>query len=282
MNQPERLLSLASGVLPEFSPEQTAAAAVAAGWDAVGLWVEPPIWTAATTRGVRDRLGDAGLRVLDVEVVWIKPGPLDPDHLRILDIGVEVGAENVLVVSSDPDMDATAAKLTALVDHARGTGLRVALEFAAFTHVRGLADAMAMLARPGLEEATLLVDPLHFARTGGKPHDLADVPASRFTYAQFCDAPAHGPHPDDGAAIIHEAIDLRLMPGDGELPLAALLEVLPPRLPLSVELRSKALRDGYSDPGERAAAVLRATLAQPYLRQTVSSPTYPAEPTGSA
>jgi sugar phosphate isomerase/epimerase len=261
MSATSRVLSLASGVLPEFSPEQTAAAAIAAGWDGVGIWVEPRDWTAATTRGVRRRVRDAGLRLLDVEVVWLQPGPFDPDHLRTLDIGAELGAENLLVVSSDPDRQATTEKLIRLVNHARGTGVRVALEFAAFTKVRGLNDALAVLAHPDLTDATLLVDPLHFARTGGQPADLANIPAGRFAYAQFCDAPATGPHPDDAGAIIHEAVDLRLMPGKGELPLADLLRALPDTLPLSVELRSKSLRDGFPDPADRARAVLQATRA---------------------
>ena len=254
-------MSLASGVLPDFGPEQTAAAAVQAGWDATGIWVEPASWTAATTREVRVRLGDAGLSVLDVEVVWLQPGPLDPAHLRLLDIGAELAASNVLVVSSDPDMHATARKIAALTDHARGTGLRVALEFAAFTEVRGLDDAMALLGQPGLDDVSLLVDPLHFARTGGRPADLARVTPSRLAYAQLCDAPADGPSPDDRDAILHEAIDLRLMPGSGQLPLAELLCALPAMLPLSVELRSKALRDAFPDAVDRARAVRLATEA---------------------
>jgi hypothetical protein len=34
---------------------------------------------------------------------------------------------------------------------------------------------------------------------------------------------------------------------------------LPPAIPLSIELRSKALREGYPDPEARAEAVLAAT-----------------------
>lgn len=264
MDRNARRLSLASGVLPEFSPEQTAAAAIAAGWHATGIWAEPATWTTATTRAVRDRLGDAGLRVLDVAVVWLQPGPLDPAHLRILDIGAALGAENALVVSSDPDTEATATKLATLATHASGTGVRVALEFAAFTEVRRLSDALALLARAELADISLLVDPLHFARTGGRPRDLEAVPHSRLAYAQFCDAPAEGPHPDDRDAIIHEAVDLRLMPGDGALPLTELLAILPEALPLSVELRSKALRDSFSDATDRARAVLDATVAMLY------------------
>lgn len=100
-------IGLASGVVPELSPPATVAAAAAGGFDLVGLWVEPADWTAETTRAVRGRVADAGLSVIDVEVIWIKPGPLDPDHLRILDVGGDVGAAHALVVSSDPDAGAT-------------------------------------------------------------------------------------------------------------------------------------------------------------------------------
>src|SRR6185437_10727802 len=101
-------ISLASGVLPEFPPPAQAAAALAAGFDAAGIWVEPANWTAGTTRQVRHAL--SGLPVLDIEVIWIRPGPSNPDHFRILDIGAEIGARNALVVSYDPDFGATADK----------------------------------------------------------------------------------------------------------------------------------------------------------------------------
>ena len=257
----ERLISLAAGVLPEFKPEEMAAAGAAAGWPAVGIWVDPATWTGAVARDVRQRVADAGIAVLDVEVVWIKPGPDDDDHFRIIDAGAAIGARNVLAVSSDPDAGATAAKLARLSAHAAKCGLRVSLEFGAFTCVRDLDAALDILARAGCEETGLLVDPLHFARTGGLPSRLREVAASRFAYAQYCDAPANGPSPDDVPAIIHEALDLRLMPGDGALPLEALLEALPEATPLSVELRSKALREAYPDAAARAAALLASTRA---------------------
>lgn len=252
-------LSLAAGVMPEFTPEETAAAAVAAGWDATGVWIDMQVWTPQTTRGVRRRLEDGGLPALDAEVVWIRAGPDDPDHLRLIDIAAELGAANVLAVSSAPDPDETADKLGRLSDHAARAGVRISLEFGAFTTVRSLGDALDVLKRCGRPEAGLLVDPLHFARTGGQPADLAEVDSGQFAYAQFCDAALRGPAPDDASAIIEEALDLRLMPGEGALPLAGFLAALPPGTPLSVELRSKALRDGYADPIERSRVLLAAT-----------------------
>lgn len=232
---------------------------MAAGWPAVGIWVEPATWTAATAAEVKARTADAGVVVLDVEVIWLKPGADDPDHFRIIDAGAAIGARNLLVVSSDPDHSAAAAKFARLADHAAAGGMRVSLEFAYFTEVHGIDAACAILDATGRDDVGLLIDPLHLVRTGGTPEDVARVPRHRFVYAQFCDAAATGPGADDVPAIIHEALDLRLDVGGGELPLAALLDALPDGLPLSIELRSKALRDGFPDPVERARALLAST-----------------------
>ena len=256
--QPIQPISLASGVLPEFAPEITARAAVTAGFDAVGLWVEPATWTAATTREVRSIVGDAALPILDVEVVWLKAGPLDEAHLRIIDIGREIGAKNVLVVSSDPDDRGTAAKFAALCAHAGGD-IRISLEFGIFTAVRTIGQAQAILAQVAHPAAALLIDPIHLARSGGTPDDVAAVPRSLLPYAQFCDAGPLTYDLGDPAAVIAEAIDGRLQTGEGVLPLDTILDALPAGLPLSIELRSKALRDTYTDPAERAVAVAQAT-----------------------
>ena len=255
----ERPLSLAAGVLPEFSPEQMAAAAVTAGWPAVGIWVDLVSWTATTAREIAARTADAGVTVLDVEVIWLKPGDDDPDHFRIIDAGAAIGARNALVVSSDPDPRATAGKLARLAAHGATCGIAVSLEFAAFTEVRNLGAARSILDLPGCEAVGLLIDPLHLARTGGTPDLLRAVAPDRFRYAQLCDAEASGPAAEDVPAIIHEALDLRLPVGDGGLPLADLLDALPPAAPLSIELRSKALRDTYPDATDRARALLAST-----------------------
>ena len=59
--------------------------------------------------------------------------------------------------------------------------------------------------------------------------------------------------------MIIDAIDLRRQCGEGALPLKAMLDALPKDIPLSVELRSKALRDNFPDASERARAVAAAT-----------------------
>ncbi len=253
-------ISLASGVVSECGPEETVAAALAGGFDAVGLWVEPDKWTRDTTRAVKTALANQ-IPVLDVEVIWIRPGPDNPDHFRALDIGGELGAANALIVSSDPDPHATTAKFRRLCEHAAPMGIRAALEFMMFTEVKTVHQALAVVRAADHPAAAILVDPIHLSRSRGTIADVAGVPARYFTYAQFCDATAEIPDADDSQALIRDAVDLRLLPGEGVLPLAELLQVLPAAIPLSIELRSKALRDAHPDPHERAGVVARATRA---------------------
>ena len=252
-------LGLASRVLAECSPEDTVSAAARAGWDAVGIWVDLREWTDATTRRVRARLADCAIAPVDVEVIRLKPGPANPHHLRLLEIAAELGAPNVLVVSSDPDLGATTAKYAALC--ARGTelGLRIALEFGLFTEVRTIGAALDIVRATGDPAAALLVDPLHLARSGGTPADVARVPRQFLAYSQLCDAHARGPGADDPAGILAEALAGRLQCGEGGLPLRELVLALPADLPLSIEVRSQALCDTCPDPVERARVTLAAT-----------------------
>jgi sugar phosphate isomerase/epimerase len=252
-------IALASGVLPEFGPVETVKAAITGGFDAVGLWVEPESWTADTRREVKAVLSGSGLNLLDVEVIWLKPDSDMDEHRRTIDIGMELGAKNVLCVSSDPDMGATAARLALLCEHAEPTGLRVALEFGIFTEVKNLRMAMKILDIVAHPLRAVLIDPIHVDRSGTSAIEIAAVPEALLPYAQFCDAPAKRPNPEIFDDVITDAIDLREQCGAGGLDLVSIYNVLPRAIPLSIELRSKALRDSFADPGARAKAVAEAT-----------------------
>lgn len=252
-------ISLASGVVPEFGPVDTIEAARAGGFDMVGLWVEPAEWTAQTTREARAALASTGLPLLDVEVIWLKPDSAMDDHRKVIDIGAELGAANVLCVSSDPDHARTASRLEALCRHAEGSGIRVALEFGIFTEVRDLSAALGVLERFDHPLKALLIDPIHVDRSGTSIADIAKIDPALLPYAQFCDAPALRPDPADFDAVIHDAINLREQCGEGALPLGALHAALPADIPLAIELRSQALREAFGHPALRARAVADAT-----------------------
>lgn len=253
----KRLISLAAGIMPEATPAQLIECAAASDFDFGGMWVERETWTPATTRAIRQQARDAGVELLDCEVAWIMPGAPDPWLCELVDIAAELGARNLLCVSSDPDMPATTAKFQAMVDAAAGTGVRVNLEFGIFTEVKTLAMARAVLEGAEGEAKALLVDTLHWARSGGTAEELAAIQPEWLSYCQPCDAPAQGPDPTNFDAIIDDAINRRVALGHGGLPLAAMVNALPAHLPLAIEERSAALRDNFPDLKERARECAR-------------------------
>ena len=257
MGRPSRTLSLAAGVLREATPVQLVATAAYGGFDMGGMWAERDNWTPATTRAVRRQCGEAGVKLLDLEVAWIMPGPPDPWLTELVEIAAELGAANLLCVSSDPDVSATVAKFQAMVERAQGTGVRVNLEFGLFTEVKTIHAARAVLEQVEGDTKAMLVDTLHWSRSGGTAEDLAAIPREWLSYCQPCDAPAEAPDLTDFNAIIDDAINRRLALGAGGLAIGAMLDALPADLPLAVEERSQTLRDAFPDLNQRAAEVAR-------------------------
>lgn len=256
-----RLISLAAGIMPEATPAQLIECAAASDFDFGGIWVEKETWTPATTRRVRTQARDAGVELLDCEVAWIMPGAPDPWLTTLVDIAAELGARNLLCVSSDPDIAATTAKFQTLVDAAKGTGVRVNLEFGIFTEVKTIHMARSILEAVEGEAKALLVDTLHWSRSGGTAEDLAAIPREWLSYCQPCDAPAEGPDPDNFDAIIDDAINRRMPLGQGGLALHAMVDALPDYLPMAIEERSAALRDNFPDLIDRARECARTSRA---------------------
>ncbi|OBV10663.1 sugar phosphate isomerase/epimerase family protein [Erythrobacter dokdonensis] len=256
-----RQISLAAGIMPEATPRQLIEAAAASDFDFGGMWVERETWTPATTRAMRAQARDAGVELLDCEVAWIMPGAPDPWLTELVEIAAELRAKNLLCVSSDPDMAATTAKFQAMVDRAKGTGVRVNLEFGIFTEVKTIQMARSILENVEGEAKALLVDTLHWSRSGATAEDLAAIPRDWLSYCQPCDAPAQGPDLANFDAVIDDAINRRMPLGQGGLALAAMVDALPHHLPMAIEERSAALREAFPDLNQRAREVARTSRA---------------------
>lgn len=249
-----RTLSLASGTLPEFAPVEVVRAAAAAGFAASGIWYDAATWTDAITRAVRDAFRATGIAPLEIEVIILGNAADSAGHYRLLDAGAAIGATEAIVVSTEADVHACAAAFAPLCRHAAERGINMCLEFLPIFAIRDLATALRVLELVNQSNAKLLIDPVHLARAGSTPADLAALPATLFSFAQFCDAPA-ALHEPTYAALFEEAVHGRLDPGEGELPLAALLDVLPQHIPLSLEMRSRRLRERFPTATERARHV---------------------------
>ncbi len=246
---PDRLLSLAAGVCPETDPAEFVTACAAAGWEACGIWFDADTWTETVASEVRTRLDDTGLTALDMEPVFVTPAG---DHgERMIEAAAVVGAQNLLVVSRGVDDTAFTDRFGELCDLAAAHDIGCSLEFMAFMSVANLPQTLAVLDGTRRPNAHVLIDNLHLDRTGGTIADVARIEPGRLSYVQLCDAPANPP--DD---LVTEALDERLLLGEGRLPIRELVDALPSHTALSMEIRSAALRSTFPDPTDRARRIL--------------------------
>jgi len=253
------LISLASGILPGCDGPATARAAVDGGYRAVGLTVDPTVWTDTTTREVNAIVADGSIEVLDVEVVVIQPGQAEsPESERIIDVGAALGASHVLIVSDDPNPDNTKRAFEHLCRRAEQAGMRAVLEFLMIFQVNSLEAALEIVTDVAHPAGGVLVDALHLQRCGHTPADLEGLNAHLFPYMQLCDAPAKVAQADP-TGYLADALDARMAPGEAGLPLADLLDALPAGIPLSLEVRSKHYRDSYPDFAARGRAIREQT-----------------------
>jgi sugar phosphate isomerase/epimerase len=251
----ERLISLAAACVADVDPATAVDVAAEAGFGGVGIWFDPESWTTLVARDVAARLADRGIVALDIEPIILGRGT---DHgERIIDAAVEIGAPHILMASGPADRSEVVARFATLCQRAAGSNVVIALEFLPMFSIGSLDAALSVVGEAGCANGAVLVDSLHLARSGGTPDDLAGVAPNLLPYLQIADATA-GPLDPSLAGLREEALHGRLLPGHGDLPLAALLSAVPD-VPLSVEMRSRQLMVDYPDPLQRATAILVAT-----------------------
>jgi sugar phosphate isomerase/epimerase/4-hydroxyphenylpyruvate dioxygenase-like putative hemolysin len=242
-DSPAHDYSLAHLTALSLSPPELVEAAAEAGFRYVGLRLtrvtpQEPHYPLATDTGLmrttKVRLAATGVEVLDIELARIGPHDDPRDFQRFLEAGAELGARHVITQLPDPDRTRKVDRFAQLCEMARPLGLTVDLEFPSWTETPDLAEAARVLRAAGQPNAGMLIDLLHFARSGSSVADLRELPAEWFHFAHVCDAPAAVPATNEG--LIHTARFERLYPGEGGIDLDGILAALPPGLPYALEI----------------------------------------------
>ncbi|HEY7433902.1 MAG TPA: TIM barrel protein [Methylomirabilota bacterium] len=245
MSTTPRPLSLAHLTVLDTTPPELITVADAAGFRTVGIRLTatpsvgvPPydvLHEGPMLRETLRRLKDTGVSVLDTEFLRFEPDHPVGIPEGFLEVSARLGAKHVLVMSAEPEEARTIERFGELCDRAAPYGLQVGLEFAVYTGVRTLADAARVLAKAKRANASVIVDALHWSRSGGLPAHVKQADPGLFRYAQICDAAADMPAPTDTPNLVREARTGRLLPGDGALPLRELVAALPGGIPLAIE-----------------------------------------------
>jgi sugar phosphate isomerase/epimerase len=212
--------------LLDATPPQLVKAAAAAGFDSVGVRLVPTMQGetphpmqigSPMLRETQNLLNNTGVKVIDIEAVWIRP-ELDPASLKpAFESASALGARSIQVISADPEEDRAVERLVGLCAVGEPLGLRMELEFMAFAETNSLAKVRRMLNKAGQANAGVLLDTLHVARCSVPLDEIAALEPGAVNVLQLCDAPRAAPTTREN--MIREARFERLLPGDGELDL---------------------------------------------------------------
>lgn len=239
--------SLAHLTVLDLPPPEMVRTAARTGYQTVGLRLirvtdttpgYPLMDDPAAMRETKAAMADTGVGVLDIEFVRITPefdaAALEP----FLHAGAELGARYVIAAPYDPDHARLAGRLGALAGRAAAHGLRVVLEFFPWTTVPDLPAAAAVAEAAG-PSVGILVDALHFDRSGSTTAQLDRIPPARLPFLHLCDAPVRPPYTTE--ALLHAGRAERLPPGEGGIDLRRLLRHMPPGIPVALEVPMTAL-----------------------------------------
>lgn len=178
---------------------------------------------------------------------------------RELNIGTLIIAADVAGPLTQQDLERVQMSLTQAAASAGRHGLRIALEFQARSaFINNLQTAAAIVAETGSPHLGICLDAFHYYVGPSKSEDLGYLSAENLFHVQLCDL--------SGVAREFAADADRILPGEGDIPLAPLLARLAEidyRGHVSIELMNPQIwRVPPLQFGEVAMTALRKTLGQ--------------------
>lgn len=225
----------------DASPEDFIRHAAEAGFDGVGLRINPPAhtpgeWPVAgdirRAKVLRRIADDLGITILEVETFSIWPDFSIDKLLPGLEAGAELGARFVLSAGIDDEQARLVEHYENLCDAAAEFGLTVGFEFMPFRPMATLDHTLRTIEAVNRPNAKLLIDTLHLDRSGSGVDDITGRVLKHLGYVHLCDAVAEQPSPEKFA---EEARNARFYPGEGALPLADIVRALPQSTAFSIE-----------------------------------------------
>lgn len=200
-------------------------------------------------REVIAALADTGVKISLGEGLLILPERDSASLAADLDLMAELGAEQVNVVCFEPDLRRSCDEFAAITAMAAQRGMNTVTEVVPGFTVGDLRTGMTVVEYVDRPEFRLLIDTMHIARLGTRPADLAEIPPTCIGYIQLSDTTMTSRFDDYN----FEAMNERLVPGAGEVPLKEYLAELPKDVVVGLEMpqREAALA------GTGAAARLR-------------------------
>ena len=172
---------------------------------------------------VKSGILDHNIEVVDVLSFYIQPD-MDFESMKApLAFGTEIGGQYALIIGDDPDWSRMVDSYGRFNDMANAEGLTVAIEAPVVRREVNTIEKALRLIKDAGNRGVLDIDPLHFHRLGETPDVLKSIDPKLMPYSQLT----------DGAADL--SIPGRANLGEGDVPLHAIIDLLPANTPFSLE-----------------------------------------------
>lgn len=261
-----RSISLAALTVLDLNPTNQVLCAAKAGYSHVGIRLVPAtptetqydmIGDTPMIREVEANLKSTGVKVLDIEILRLKPDTRAINWKPFFETGARLGATQVLCAGNDNDIHRLEDNFAELCEIAHPFGLTLNIEPMPWCSISTVAQGGEVMKHVNRPNAGILVDPIHFYRAKNTYADIDNLPKGSLHYCQMCDLTAAMPKDMDG--ILYQARNFRLSPGTGAADLPQLLKHLK-GLPISIEACNAELAIAMS-PLDRARMYLEDMVA---------------------
>ncbi|MEE4454490.1 sugar phosphate isomerase/epimerase [Novosphingobium resinovorum] len=188
----------------------------------------------ALRRELKAVLADRGVAISIAEGLGVSPTADASERAADMDIFADLGALRVNAVDMGVERARAFDQLAVLAALAAERGMEFSIEFTPIFTIRSLAEALEVVAHIGDQGqggATVLIDSMHFFRSGGTVRQVAELDPALIGHVQLSDVPRKG-----GDDYMAEAMSGRMIPGQGELPLREFVEALPRGQVLGLEV----------------------------------------------
>jgi sugar phosphate isomerase/epimerase len=176
------------------------------------------------------------------------------EYASDLDVLCELGVSRINVASLERDLQRTLDQFAQLAEMAAALGMETAIEIGPGP-IANLPAALVAVRHVDKPNFRILIDTMHFVRSGSSAADIAALDPNVIGYVQLCDAPLKSRH----SSYMEEALYERMVPGTGELPLLDILTALPGHVVIGLEVPQRSLAEAGIGPHERVTRCIEAT-----------------------
>ncbi|SFM79012.1 sugar phosphate isomerase/epimerase family protein [Marinobacter zhejiangensis] len=260
----KRSFSLHHLTVLDAAPSELPGYAAQTGCSYIGIFCDlpgvkeagyPVVSPGESEQQLQRALSEHGVSINNLELFQLRPETDVSSFNEVLAMGQRLGARQATVHMHDGDGARSVATFAKFCELAGGYGLDAALEFTSFSAVRTLDTALQIVRSANMSNGRIALDLLHFFRNGGNVEMLSAIAPHELGYVQVCDGLFE--EPEDRYA---EAVKDRMLPGDGEFPIAQVMARIPELVIVDVEVPQMRFKKLGATPAHRVRSAVKHTV----------------------